>query len=160
MLKSHIQLPADADRDQLSEVFQQALAVPHQQDAGMGLGLSSALWRSQLVCGYRELTKHFGTNAGDSHSSGEHRVSVVRSGCSNCQTKVCRKCSSFGACSCPLSYTQVLDWVELWPMDGVAGAGPRVQAGCVSAGMCVSSQVRGVRVYLAHSSCVNLGVHT
>ncbi|KAM6199131.1 uncharacterized protein WM294_007314 [Sarcoramphus papa] len=84
LLKSHIQLPADADRDQsqLSEVFQQGLAIPYQQDPSVGLGMSSALQRSQLMCGPREPTKHFGISSGGSHSSGECRVSVVGSGCS------------------------------------------------------------------------------
>lgn len=73
MLKSHIQLPAGADRDQsqLSEVSHQGLAILHQQNPRVGLGMSCALQRSQPVCSPRELTKHFGTNCGGSYSSGE-----------------------------------------------------------------------------------------
>lgn len=154
MLKSQIQLPADAGRDQpqFSEVSWQGLAIPHQQDPSVGLGMSSGLLRSQLVCGPRELLKHFGTVAGGSHSSGEHWVSAVRSGCSNCQTRVRRKHSSFGACSHPLGCTGVLAWEELQHTGGWGWLGGRV-----SAGVCMSSQVRGVCMYLAYSSCVNLG---
>lgn len=52
---------------------------------------------------------------------------MVGSGCSNCQTRACKKCSSFGACSHPLGCTWVLAWKELWHTDGVPGVeGPYV----------------------------------
>jgi len=137
MLKSHIQLPEDVDMDQVqpSEVSQWGLAVAHQQDPSVGQGMSSSLRRSQPVCGARELTKRFVTDRGGSRSSGEHRVSAVGSGCSNCQTRGCRKRSSFGTCSHPVGCAWVLARDEL---RHTAGAG-----GCVSA---------GVRVYSARAT--------
>ena len=147
LLKSHIQLPADADRDQsqLSEVFQQGLAIPYQQDRSVGLGMSSALQRSQLMCSPREPTKHFGISSGGSHSSGECRVSVVGSGCSarpECEGNAAALVPAAAPSAAPGSWH---------------GRSCSTRMGLLRLGGCVSA---GVGMYLAHSSCANLGVCT
>lgn len=91
--------------------------------------------------GPRELTKHFGTDSGGSHSLGECRVSVVGSGCSKSQTRVCRKCSSFSISSHPPGCTRVLVWREPQCTYGVAVAGGL--QGCVCIRHMVAVQIWG-----------------
>ena len=97
------------------------------------------------MCGPREPTKHFGISSGGSHSSGECRVSVVGSGCSarpECEGNAAALVPAAAPSAAPGSWH---------------GRSCSTRMGLLGLGGCVSA---GVGMYLAHSSCANLGVCT